>query len=733
MDSMDSEAAAPPGNDDCTDGLSDLLVHQESFRGGFSRSLVNHRMPCTASTYTRCQIVASISKWNEILCWLELELRELPGEGRELGLVHVRNICHVRPEENQIRQAAAILYWLLKTHRCVASVQIPDYIGDPVITYWCSTVICCMLSGNDSVKSLTFVGPLPVKRERIREVLLSMKHLEELHYAVFSPDASFPEMISDLLRASETLTVLNFTAPFIKKKEHGLLLKALKVNSMLRDLTLSSPAIIAQPELFFEFMSGTNVLKHLKVCGIPYEDNGDAMKWIFQGMLKNGTVSSLEAHELSLDSENVKWGARMLAQSKVLRNLKLWHCSCFLGYPITDLLGLIDFTDTASWLEAISNNGTLENLTLSLSVWRSEYWEQFFHVLSQHGSLKMATLVTDKTDRDRLAEIANKVEEVGCEGKVTFVDYYTGDSIPLANCKNYSHLFAYVRATDNCKALPLYQQLSTFAPLTFLHLVIKQWEKELCWLLVEFVSVACTLQTLQLELRGSSFPTESHDWWPALSQSLLRNGSIIDLGLGIHVEDHCEGVECLGQTVARSKTIRKLRLCDWLSSARDSFFRGVHSVIFENYALCHVDVGLEFPCSPSQAHRLAIMLDVARRNSGYVARAAQFLHCRWCDTPCAAALDRVHRHPALMAELSKVASISEADAAVAVRQRLRGIEDMHTFMRLAGVVKARVTCQPRDDGRAQLDALDEHCWAHVRRYLQLDDVVWHCSSSTNAM
>ncbi|KAL3193609.1 hypothetical protein MRX96_016956 [Rhipicephalus microplus] len=219
MDTTESDVAAPPANDDCTDGLGDLLVNQESFRGVFSRNLVDHRMPCTASNDTRCQMVASISKWNEILSWIELELCELPGEGRQLGLVHVSNICHVRPEENQIRQATAILYWLLKTHRCVTSVHIPDYIDDPAMAYWCSVVICCTLSANDSVKSFTFYDLSSLKRQRIREALLSMKRLKELSYAGFSTDDFFPEMISELLHASETLIALKFIAPFVKKSK----------------------------------------------------------------------------------------------------------------------------------------------------------------------------------------------------------------------------------------------------------------------------------------------------------------------------------------------------------------------------------------------------------------------------------------------------------------------------------------------------------------------------------
>ncbi|XP_075558174.1 uncharacterized protein LOC142590165 isoform X2 [Dermacentor variabilis] len=90
----------------------------------------------------------------------------------------------------------------------------------------------------------------------------------------------------------------------------------------------------------------------------------------------------------------------------------------------------------------------------------------------------------------------------------------------------------------------------------------------------------------------------------------------------------------------------------------------------------------------------------------------------------AAALDRVSRHPALMAELVEVLSIDEDEAARMVRQRFRSIEGLHEFMRLAGVVKQRVTCRPREDGRAQLDDLNSECWCHVRRYLQLDDVAF---------
>ncbi|KAL3196813.1 hypothetical protein MRX96_045084 [Rhipicephalus microplus] len=204
----------------------------------------------------------------------------------------------------------------------------------------------------------------------------------------------------------------------------------------------------------------------------------------------------------------------------------------------------------------------------------------------------------------------------------------------------------------------------------------------------------------------------------------------MNFSLWIHFDKYSislKGLECVGGAVARSKTIRKLRLLAIFKDVATIFLRGMSADISQNDSLC--SACLFVPSEDRNSRSLwFVVANTARRNTGYVARAAQFMNRRRCDTPCAAALDRVYRNPALVAELSKVLSISEADAVVAVRQRFRSIEGMHEFMRLAGVVKARVTCHPRDDGRAQLDALDEHCWARVRRYLQLDDVAWHYRS-----
>ncbi|KAH7976144.1 hypothetical protein HPB52_009331 [Rhipicephalus sanguineus] len=114
--------------------------------------------------------------------------------------------------------------------------------------------------------------------------------------------------------------------------------------------------------------------------------------------------------------------------------------------------------------------------------------------------------------------------------------------------------------------------------------------------------------------------------------------------------------------------------------------------------------------------------EATRRNSGVVARAARLLKASVFDRYVVAALDRVTRHPALLAEVAKLVEMDKAELSSLIRDRLRRTETMDEFMRFAAVVKERVVCRPSVDGRTQLDALNEYCWRHVRQYLVLDDV-----------
>ncbi|KAL1482667.1 hypothetical protein MTO96_014033, partial [Rhipicephalus appendiculatus] len=111
-----------------------------------------------------------------------------------------------------------------------------------------------------------------------------------------------------------------------------------------------------------------------------------------------------------------------------------------------------------------------------------------------------------------------------------------------------------------------------------------------------------------------------------------------------------------------------------------------------------------------------------RRNSGLVARAAQFVCGARNERCCAQSLEQGALHPSLPETIAQLSSVSEAKAAMMVQEAVDTLGDLHNFMRLSGVVRERVTCGKNHEARLYLDTLGDQGWRLVRRYLTLDDV-----------
>ncbi|KAH7978792.1 hypothetical protein HPB49_006768 [Dermacentor silvarum] len=333
----------------------------------------------------------------------------------------------------------------------------------------------------------------------------------------------------------------------------------------------------------------------------------------------------------------------------------------------------------------------------------------------------MVTIDLLESEYRQLAGVVRDLERSNSEEKVSINAPCRIDTLGLKDCKRCSELYALVMKNNDPNLLALFQQLPTFSHLNTLLLRMEHWDSAICSLVAEYIATTSTLQRLRMQFYRSFVPPESDTWWRALSESLVLNRSITELGIGVSADVRLrEDDMFLANAVMQGGLIRKICLLAWSRIAFRYFTRRLRANISKNRTLCSV--------TGWNGHELAddwfAVSDTARRNSGFVARAAQFLNHARCDRLCAAGLDRVSRHPALVAELAEVLSIDKVEAADMVRQRFQCIEGLDEFMRLAGVVKERVTCLPRQDGRTQLDGLNQDCWAHVRRYLELDDVAY---------
>nr|XP_050032441.2 uncharacterized protein LOC126528894 [Dermacentor andersoni] len=256
--------------------------------------------------------------------------------------------------------------------------------------------------------------------------------------------------------------------------------------------------------------------------------------------------------------------------------------------------------------------------------------------------------------------------------------------------------------------------------------------------IADYIQTSSTLRKLHLS-SWSEEPglTSSEHHWKTVFESLSKNRTIKELILNAtHLSS--EEIYSLADAVKSSRSIRSCDFVfgddfDWIE-----FLRVFGHDIADSYSITNASLWVdrsypdEWEVTTWQVTVkwwFAVM-DTARRNASLVSRAAQFLSGPRCDRYCFSALEQVYQHPPLLEHLAEVMSLSVSDTVSMVRDARRSVRDVHGFMRIAGVVRDRVVCHPRQDGHMQLDDLDEHCWSLVRRFLQLDDVLVACATSS---
>lgn len=215
------------------------------------------------------------------------------------------------------------------------------------------------------------------------------------------------------------------------------------------------------------------------------------------------------------------------------------------------------------------------------------------------------------------------------------------------------------------------------------------------------------------------FGTSADRFWTVVAQSLQQNTSIRDLC--IEPENISEAVVTqLVDVIRASQNISKLHFTAHKDGAAKAFIAGLSSAIAENYRL--VKVTMKDVTRKDLDEAWFSIQNAVGRNYRMVTQAAQYLTGGGFDRYCAEALERISSCPILVEEAASLASVSLAEAEAEIRDRLRYLDDVHYFMRLAGVVKEHVTCHSLDHGGTQIDRLNEDCWARVRCYLKLQDI-----------
>lgn len=694
------------------------LASLEGATGLFSGEVIDYKLECTATEKRACQIVYQLCTWNELLAAAEVEVRETPGThvGLTVASIWTTHVTDHGPEV--LHRAFTLLYFLVKNHHCVRAVDLTIQRLQPY-----HALLCEALLGNDHIESVRLgdFTPDSLGYCKFFPILQSLKNLKSFE----CPCLDLPEpcvyALTSLLRTTKVLESLHIRSGWKTGVDPTELLIQLTSYPSLKHLSLHLDILDRVPaeccQEFARYLKNTSTMVALS---FPWACNldADARKAILTGLCANKSILKLDMEVTGfVDEEAVEIIANLFAQNNHLRS---FHIS-----PLTSCFFFQPGRYCDSWLGTLAGNDTLEELTLPSNIWRPQQWRRFFGMLLAKRSLKKVTIGWNGFERSDFRSLCQALRETGVEDKVTFAHYICpscfSDNFTALRCKSFTGIYASTNDDEDTIEVPQLQRLMCeLTPLShvrdvslFIH--PHKNNKDLSCAIAGYIGATTALKKLVLRFcAGAHIEEGTNMCWGVIIESLSRNRSIAELGISTkHMAT--EEMEYLCQVIRCSENIRQVSYEG--EKPPDAFLERLSQDIAGNYSLVRVTCYAHL-----DRHAFAVR-DTVRRNSSLVARASHYRQGAELERLTAAALERVYMHHALLDEFAEVECISVEEAASTLKAALSASNDVHGFMRLAGVVRASVECHPRKDGRAQLDDLNGLCWAAVRRYLLIEDVV----------
>ncbi|KAL1455775.1 hypothetical protein MTO96_027751 [Rhipicephalus appendiculatus] len=517
--------------------------------------------------------------------------------------------------------------------------------------------------------------------------------------------------VSALLRTTTSLTSLVFSASFDGSPPPKTFIDALAANSTLKSVDLRTYWMNGDlPGHLGEYVRSNRLITALSVYGIEV-DREELM--LDETFARNGHLSSLVVSGLCGGERTVRFLTRILGECVAMRKLSIG----VERNPCTE----ISEAAMTRCAQALAENETLEELTVSYSLWHPNNWVAFFALLPKNKHLKrLEVRHNDVRYYETFPPVLERLARTDTLRRVTFGYYTHGLGVNLMHFRVFSSVG--IGGTESVQIDAL-QRLREFDHITRVSVSVHDASEVLFSALAKHIRETTVLRELSLTVTSPQSPTNTapSSCWTLLFESLSANISISDLYIlsngKFEYNDH------LARIIGHSRYITKVSfMLDRSDKDATNFVRLLSDTIRSNYNLLKFDlygskVGIE-------AKRcLFIIRETTRRNCGLVDRAAALNDTTRIDRYTATALEKVSRYPGLIRELADKEGVAVGEVTRMIGSRLRSIEGLHDFMRLTGVVREFVTCAPPVDSCSmQLQDLNNDCWRLLRRYLSFDDV-----------
>ncbi|KAH7965887.1 hypothetical protein HPB49_011870 [Dermacentor silvarum] len=706
-------------------------LHRRSTQEPVTESVTSEQFyfPCTRTTDNRvCRLVRYLSACNRLLYRLGIQLEEQDDDDQgDLQLVSVPG-KRFGAEENGLSASGvsftlSLLISLLESHRCIVVVDV-DYIA--------ASALGGVLNNMPALKRVSVSRQSSTKTSDVQlvcDAVAFLKQIKELRifnngHAVYLELRS----VHTLLRLNTTLTSLDIGHLETSKSYSLMLTQALIENSRITRLAVSSCIFTCGPtnsaEAFAKYLAKKNsALQSLTLKAFRPVDR-HALTNLTEAISAADTLQDLDAElqlgcleEMSLLAKTLKnWSLRRVNIARVK------CCERFLQPRTAVLLRQQLGRIVQPWLSVIAENSSLLTLSMNLSGLGTEECCALLRAVRRNKSLQCVSLCNLPAGHG-LREACSVIQDGGMTHRVIIEDHHLSPEniTVLRDCTLVTSVtVSYKDITDRDILIRAFIVLSECPHVTSLsvkdHLDVT--DETVMMTMAVYIQQSLTLRNLRLSLQGrfydslALYPRESAS--PVI-MALSSNCRLRSVSLHMRLSD----VDCqsLAEAVSISPLLSELSFPVSRRIFNVAFLSYLSPYMSRNYTLLRIDV----PSVPGYETKTWAIRNIARRNYNIFCRAARFVMGHR-DPQCARALALVSDHPNFVELIQSKARVGAAEAAAMISRASKTCNSLDEFMKMAGVVKHRVECFPRRDGKAQLVHLNEYCWLEVTKYLSLLDV-----------
>ncbi|KAH7944316.1 hypothetical protein HPB52_018229 [Rhipicephalus sanguineus] len=663
----------------------------------------------------RCWLSGELTSWNRVLNSLEYELVETrPGSAR-LQKADCDDCDSDKSVKDVAREAAVLISWLLEHHLCIEElslyyprgyghkappvpfpIRVRPSVGDlfelegldtvrgieklkvvsSKVTFKFAAQLESLLRRNASTLKAVKItkARLPRNVDYALRCLVNCESLTLCPYYDWGRRAPSLVSVAQLLRTTSALKNLSILiCPIKRKKQLTTIAEAVKVNTSLTKLSVSSMEINFSPEPIFVALEANKTLKELQLqeCNIGVF-SGLALA---KALWKNTSLRSLRITESAISADSMQLLAAVLRVNSTLEEIELSSRES------------LHYSGISVLCSSLAKNNTLKKLTLGKFRATRQEREALAQTLTTNDSYGRVQMSWAKPDINGLWNAL--ISATACPEEVRLRE------IPSLPKEALELLFNAIASSERVRAFRALWEGNVQAK-----------GAAFC----EMLKSNRSIRILDIFI-GTGNANLVHDVFHALAE----NEGITKVMIGLDALESDEAATDISYFLARNKTATSFYLTTVRHSLYEEFVEEFSKGMWQNRLIVDFKLNKNLICDEGSF----TVFEAVRRNKAALNRAVDFILRHKADRECAEAFELFSKTPLLVSQAVKVTEKTEGEVLADVVSAANFLTD--NYLTITGIVKNSVECHSAEG--TQIAALNKDCWRAICRHLKVADVL----------